>query len=321
MSFYLGVDAGGSKTTALIVDHSGSVMGMGKSGNGNYQFNYNEAERNIREAVLTALSNAGINQQQVTSALFGLAGADRQSDFQVLYAMINKLNLPNYRIVCDTMIAMRAGTNQHFGVVLICGTGVNCAGRNMNGEELQIGGYDYMYGDFGGGKSMAVEVFRAVIRAWDGREQKTSLSQRVLEFLKYPNEEIMFNEFLDQQKTEVPLGVVPILFDCAAEGDEVAQGILTRQGLELGVTAQAMINRLGMNQTAFDVVLAGSLLSKGKGSFMVEPIQNMVLQAAPYARVKRLQMNPVFGAVMGAMDGSGHRVPQRIYNELQKIPN
>jgi N-acetylglucosamine kinase-like BadF-type ATPase len=169
MNYYLGVDAGGSKTLAVITDETGTLLASGNSGPGNHQINVDLAERNIQEAVNQALNQAGLQPHEIAVAWFGLAGADREADFRILRPMIHKLHFSRYDIVCDTMIALRAGTTRPSGVVVICGNGMNCAGVNSLGESLQCGGFGYAYGDFGGGSELAVEAFRAVIRAWDGR--------------------------------------------------------------------------------------------------------------------------------------------------------
>ena len=58
MSLYL-VDAGGSKTHAVICDEQGNILGKGASGNGNHQIHREHAARNIEEACNAALQEAG----------------------------------------------------------------------------------------------------------------------------------------------------------------------------------------------------------------------------------------------------------------------
>ncbi|WP_311795090.1 N-acetylglucosamine kinase [Paenibacillus larvae] len=151
MSYYLGLDAGGTKTYAVIVDETGRVAGRGRSGLGNHQTNRPRAEQNIRLAVDLALQDAQLQKVDIDFAYFGLAGADREPDFTILRPIIAGLGFSKYEIACDTIIAMRAGTSRPFGVVVICGTGTNCSGMNRQGESYQCGGFSYMFGDYGGG--------------------------------------------------------------------------------------------------------------------------------------------------------------------------
>lgn len=311
MKYYLGVDGGGSKTFALVVSEQGVVLGKGSSGNGNHQIDYDEAKASIRDAAEEALAAAGITKEQLEFANFGLAGADREADFQILRPMIASLGYDKFEVVCDTMIGLRAGTTKSYGVSVICGTGTNCAGRNEHGRFYQCGGFSYMYGDFGGGGSLCVEVFRSVIRAWDGREEDTLLTGLLLRELGYPSVEAMFGDYLDQEK-EVPLNVTKLLFAAAAQGDAVAHRILKKQGEELGKSAVAVIRRLGMEQDSFDVVLAGSIVTRGEGEIVNKYIEEAVLQIAPHAVVKKLAMEPVIGSVWLAMEASGLTVSTAI---------
>uniref|UniRef100_UPI000AF93AC7 BadF/BadG/BcrA/BcrD ATPase family protein n=1 Tax=Paenibacillus dakarensis TaxID=1527293 RepID=UPI000AF93AC7 len=141
MRRYLGVDAGGSKTHAVVVDERGNVLGKGIAGNGNHQIDRDGAERNIGAACDAALLESGMTKEEISFAYFGLAGADREPDYDILRPMIGSMGYPKYEIACDTMIGMRAGTDRSYGAALICGTGFNSAARNRAGEELQYGGF------------------------------------------------------------------------------------------------------------------------------------------------------------------------------------
>jgi N-acetylglucosamine kinase-like BadF-type ATPase len=319
MHYYLGLDAGGTKTYALIADETGRVVGKGNSGNGNHQVDYKQASDNIEEAAFTAMHEAGIKQADLIFAFFGLAGADREHDLRILRPMIRELGFTRFEIACDTMIGLRAGTTKPYGVSVICGTGTNCAGKNPKGDFFQCGGFNYMYGDFGGGGSLNVEVFRSVIRAWDGREQATLLTPLLLEALDYPSVEGMYNDYLDHGK-RVPNGVAKLLFEAADQGDEVALAILRKQGEELGKSAAAVIRRLGMEQDSFDVVLAGSILTRGDDQGLIrELITKAVSRTAPDAKVTKLMIEPVVGAVWSAVEASGNRLSKEMAVSIANV--
>lgn len=318
MNYYLGVDAGGSKTYTIITDEDGTIVGKGQSGNGNHQLDVHEARRNIRESVGMALAQASLTPDRIAFAYFGMAGADREADFRILRPMIAELGFPKHEIVCDTMIALRAGTDKPYGVVIICGTGTNSAGVNPQGEAFQCGGFSYQYGDFGGGGSLNVEVFRSVIRAWDGRGEPTLLTRLLLDSLGYESVEAMFEDYLDHGRTP-PTHVAKLLFDAANRGDAVAQAILREQGEELGKSAKAVIKRLRMTDERFDVVLAGSIVTRGQGDFVSAYIEQAVAETAPQASIVKLRVEPVVGAVWSAHEAARGILPQSVYDKLKNI--
>ncbi|WP_063567784.1 BadF/BadG/BcrA/BcrD ATPase family protein [Paenibacillus sp. O199] len=317
MAYYLGIDGGGTKTYALLTDDFGNVLGKGVGGNGNHQIDRALAAQSIREAAEGALNEAGLRIHEISHTYFGLAGADREVDYRILHPLVQGIGFTqNYSINCDTMIGLRAGTNRPYGVALICGTGTNSAGRNPAGEHIQVGGFDYMYGDFGGGGSLNIEVFRSVIRSWDGREQPTLLTPLLLNFLGYDSVSDMFDDFQDHGK-HVPVHAAKLLFEAAAEDDAVALEILNRQGVELGKSAAAVIHKLGMEKDAFDVILAGSLLTRGDRGWIRSKIAQTVATIAPNATIVTLATEPVVGALWSAMDAAGHAVSQDVYDKMR----
>ncbi|CAI6069709.1 N-acetylglucosamine kinase [Cohnella sp. JJ-181] len=314
MKYYLGVDGGGSKTLALVCNERGEIVGRGYGGCGNHQLGPEPAKANIRAAVDEALARANVSRGEVAYAVYGLAGADREADFRVLRPMMADLGLDAHDIVCDTVIGLRAGTRQPDGVVLVCGSGTNCYGVNKRGESFQCGGFGYEYGDFGGGGELAVEAFRTAIRAWEGRSEPTLLAEAVPAALGFPSVEAMFHDFLDRD-ARIPRDLVKLLFE-VADRDESARAILRRQGVELGLSAQATIRRLGMEADRFDVVLVGSVLTRGDSRYVVPYIEDAARAIAPRCSLRVLTIEPAGGALLLAMDRSGLEIPPEVYDNL-----
>src|SRR5260370_22454261 len=71
--------------------------------------------------------------------------------------------------------------------------------------------------------------------------------------------------------------------EAAREGDEVARQILTTAGRELGKLASSVIEKLGLGSRAFRVACVGSVFRSG--AFVLKPLREAVLDAAPHAQV------------------------------------
>lgn len=316
---FLGIDAGGTKTHALLVNEKGKVVGQGISGNGNHQTAFQAARDNIEDACNQALSAAGATKDDITFAYFGLAGADREPDYAILRPMIASLGYERHAIACDTMIGMRAGTRRSYGAVIISGTGFNAAARNARGEELQYGGFGYLFGDgLGSGSDLAVHAFRTAIRSWEGREAPTILEQIVPEKLGYASIQAMYDDALDHG-VRPPKELAKLMFEAAGAGDAVAIRILREAGLEHGNAVNALIKRLRMQEETFDVVLTGSVLSRGSTPHMVDAIQEAVSAVAPNSSIVKLNLDPVIGAVMSAMDSSGMTIDDETDAALRRF--
>jgi len=315
MGYYLGMDAGGTKTNVVIADDRGNIVGRGKGGMGNHQAGRETAFQSYRDSVAEALAGGGLRREDIDYAVFGLAGADREADFRILRPAIRELGFERHSICVDAAIAMRAGATKPYGVSLICGTGVNCVGVNPRGDVLQVGGFGYAYGDFGGGGDLCREVFRAVVRAWDGRGPQTLLTELTLDMLGHASVADMYDHFLDDYKP-IPKDLAKLLFSAVRAGDAVAKAILMRQGEELGLAARAAVERLGMRDESFEIVLAGSIVTRGEDDTIAEQIGRIVGEIAPNHRIVKLAMEPVVGAVFMAMDRAGMSVTPDVYEKL-----
>ena len=318
MKYYLGIDGGNSKTVAVIADEGGVEIARARTGNGNHQAGRERAERNLMSVVNEVLSHAGLGRDDISSAVYGLAGADREFDYNILRPMVRGLGVIKHDVVCDTHIALRAGTYLPYGIVLICGAGTNALGVDPDGRALQCGGFGYIYGDFGGGGDLARELFRRVVRAWQGRGPQTLLTQKLLDKLGYPDVEAMYNDYLDND-SHPPASLAPLLFEVADE-DEVARSILAYQGKELGLAAAACAKGLCMEGLEFDVVLAGSVIQRGdaSGKYVRPHIANELRDIAPKARLRVLDSEPVLGAVLLAMELDGVKITSEIHDKLMK---
>jgi N-acetylglucosamine kinase-like BadF-type ATPase len=128
----------------------------------------------------------------------------------------------------------------------------------------------------------------------------------------------MFDDYLDQGRFP-PIRVAKLLFQAAGQGDEAAIAVLRRQGEELGKSAKAVIHRLGMEGDSFDVVLAGSIITRGEGNFVHAYIEQAVNEVAPGARIAKLRVEPVVGAVWLAVEASGIALPEPMYARLSTL--
>jgi len=316
MSLVLGVDAGATKTFALVADVKGHILGFGQGGPGNHQVVGPEpALAEVRRSCQEALAQAGASPP-VDFGFFGLAGADLPVDYDLLTPAIEGMGLA--RQVCirnDTMVALRAGLRRSWGVAVICGTGFNAGGIGPDGREVRLLGLGWPSGDWGGGGDIAQEVIRLVCRAWDGRGQPTALTEMTLTALGLPSVEELISQLYQSQFDYYPgqfdhrrlLDLVPLVFQAAYAGDRVAQDLLVRVGTEVGTTANAIIKRLGLENTDVEVVLGGSVF-KGKGPLLVDTVTQVVHRVAPQATIVLPEFEPVVGAVFLALESLGVEV-------------
>lgn len=318
MAFIMGVDGGGSKTYAVITDREGNRVGEGLAPGANYQkIGLEEAVCNIRQSMDKALAEAGRGYDELDFVQFTLAGADRETDFIQLNSGLRQLPLRAWDLQCDTAAGLRIGSADNVGVVLVCGSGTNAFGRSYTGKVIQTGGFGYLYGDYAGGKNLAIETFRAAVRSWERREGDSLLVTKVPAFFGFRSMEELLNDFLDRQVSAVPADLTVILHEAVNEGDPLATRLLSKAGYELGIAANSVISRIGdFGVSRIPVVLIGSVFQRGKNSRLLEWIGKTIRDAHPSAELVVPDMEPVFGAVLMGMDRLNLEATEQIVDKF-----
>src|SRR5665213_723435 len=119
---FLGVDGGGTKTTARIRDESGTLLGEGAAGPGNARLG-ESAYREILTASERAIAAAGLAPSDMARihAGFGLAGTAQEPDRNA----IRDRAYPFASLVVDTdaYAAWLGAFRGEDGAILILGTG------------------------------------------------------------------------------------------------------------------------------------------------------------------------------------------------------
>ena len=304
MRAVLGVDGGGSKTHALVADEHGETLGFASSGRSNWEDTGLESAKIALEVAITgALGDAGVRPGDLAASAFGLAGLDWDGDRPMLAALVDPLGLGGpRRLDNDSFIALRAGTSQPFGVVVIAGTGTVAAGRDPAGRSFRTFGLDPMYGDFGSATDVAEEAVHAVADAYTGRGQPTTLSE-LLPPLAGCSSPVELLHRLSRGAIPLPPAAPMVLAEAAA-GDPACKAIVIRVGTALGSSAALVARRLGLDRQAFETVMAGGLF-RGRSQLLETAMTGVLHQAAPLARPVLLGCKPVIGAVIEALELAG----------------
>jgi len=318
---FVGVDAGGTKTHALVTDESGEVLGVGRAGTGNWEgVGLDGALAALRQAVGEALTAARTSPQEVTAAGYGLAGLDWPSDEARLRPLVEELGLSGPSVlVNDTFVALRAGAREPWGVVIVAGTGTTVAGRNRRGEMARTLGLGYPFDDWGSAPDLAQAALHAVARAYTGRGPATALSNRLVRLVGAADVADLLEGVSRWRYNLFPLvaDVVRALMEEADGGDGAAREIVLRAGRELGGGAVVVIRRLGMEDEEFDLVLAGGLF-RSANALLLDTLRGTVQAVAPGARPVRLDVPPVVGGVLLAMDAVGWAVTPEVRRRLEE---
>lgn len=313
MGAYLGVDAGNSKTVALVCDDSGQICGSGRSGNGDI---YGAASPAAAiDAVVDAIAQTGIHG--FSGAAFRLAGIDWPEDHD-LWESVVKTRIPvagRISIANDGFAAIRCGEPSGIGVAVVCGTGPAVAARGPDGQEWSA---SFWIQDSLGANSLGGEAMRAVYRAHLGIGPSTALSQELPAFYEATDVEEMLHRFTrrdDRPHWTAPARASRIVCRLATEGDAVAAGLVHSQAVAFADYATVAAGKVGFDAAAeVPVVLAGSVLAAPDS-----PMAAQLVSALPDRFLNRPAMlPPVAGAALDALAEAGRTVGPAVIDTLMR---
>jgi len=180
MQTYLGLDGGGTKTAALIMDVDGRVLGEGTGGPGNVAHNpASVLSRSIQDACSSASAAAAAGNTTIYTAICaGIAGysvSDKRNEFEQL--LRQEVAAEHYRIEPDYLIAYWGATHGDPGIVVVAGTGAVAFGRNESGVTYRADGLGYLLGDRGSGFDLGLYALRYTLQLMEeGRTDELSSS-------------------------------------------------------------------------------------------------------------------------------------------------
>ena len=280
-AYVLGVDGGGTKTQAVILDAQGRVAGEGLAGPSNpLRVGVSSAAASVRESFDRALASAGLRRADMAAAQVGLAGVRREDLRERVRESLLSLGVGTVEVSTDAEIALYGATGGEPGVVVIAGTGSICCGVNARGRRACAGGWGPLAGDEGSGSWIARRGLQAVARAADGRGAQTSLVGPCLEYFKVNAvEDLSTAIYAPSMTNERIAGFGRHVLEAAAAGDEVAGRIVEEAGRELGQAAAAVVRQLRMERERFQAACVGGVFNAGELVF--EPLRETLERTAP----------------------------------------
>lgn len=317
MKYILGIDQGGSKTHAIVLDETGRILGLGKSYGACHSVDGLEyAVEAIRLAAAEAIEKAGLSVSDISVAAGGLTGIDWEYEGELLEGELQKL-FPDAKVkaVNDCIIALRAATAAERCGILCAGSGLNCA--VYNGEECFVYGY-FVPDEFQGGWSLGKRAVQAVFDSYLGLVGETALTERLLtHFHAKDVEELLYKQVNGQIKTEEYLKVPLILQEEACRGDKVTGEIWKLYAGKLAAFLSARAEKMRIADKAMDVVLSGSIFKCRYEGFQ-DTIRTEILKGIPNARIIAAEYEPIIGAAVIGLKMIYGEIPDEVSENMKK---
>jgi glucosamine kinase len=234
MGLVLGIDGGGTRTRASIVDVSvasgNKTQAIAESGSiKRLRVGAQAANENLRALLTDVYKQAGVNS--VSAASVGVASATMPGIPEWITAVLREFKIEKSEVVGDEMIALDAAFEGGPGILQIGGTGSNTIGRAPDGSLECAGGWSSRLGDEGSGYWIGLHAIRRALNAYD-REEPTLVLKRVGEIWGTPTIEALVN-LGDSTPGPDFAALAPAISELAEQGDSVATGVLKQAAADL----------------------------------------------------------------------------------------
>ena len=320
----LGIDGGGTKTLAIIVNTRGQVLGVGVGGPSNVDdVGVAAATASIETAVRAALEAAGRQTSQLERALnnqfaavfLGIAGVVSARDRALIHGIAQSLGLAQpERILVDhdCRIALAGGLSGRPGIVLIAGTGSSCFGADASGNTWRAGGWGSLISDEGSGYWFGREGLTATVRALDGRGPSTAITTLMLERLEVTHpDDLLHRLYVTGISRAEVAGLATVVLDAARGQDAVACQLIAQGSALLAECVAAVAARLDFGSLC-EVALVGGIFRSG--NLIVDPLRSALRDVSLTCNLRVPERPPALGACLLALEHLGALKPAMLVN-------
>lgn len=190
MEYILGVDGGGTKTTATLYSDKMEVLGHFLGGPMNLQVVSRDKVKKVFEKML---NHFNLKAESVKIGV-GAAGAGRLEDIEKLNSILKEIGFQKYFSSSDAHIGLLAIHGKNDGMMIISGTG-SIGFAVKNNTIYRKGGWGHILGDEGSGYHIGLSLGKKLFYSFDKDEEfpkellneilKVTATKNSDEFLKW----------------------------------------------------------------------------------------------------------------------------------------
>ena len=293
MKLYAGIDGGQTSTVAVIADERRAILGRGSAGPCDHVGQAADSPR-FAQALEGALGNALREAALPDDSAFETIVAGISGYEGAIQGRSPKLNARTVRYLHDARIAHAGAFELQDGIVVISGTGSVAFGRDAQGNEVQVGGWGFLFGDEGSAFAIARTALSDAMRRADA-EETTRLARTALRHFERAGLREIARAFYTEEIDRPALAAFATTVIAAAEaGDTQALAIVRAAAQALGDLTATCAGRLGYKDAPVAVALTGGTFSSDWFRLQTTAAINARL---PVARIGSPQHDPATGAL------------------------
>jgi N-acetylglucosamine kinase-like BadF-type ATPase len=289
----LGVDGGGTKSDAVLIDETGNVLAFGRGGSVHSLYiGSHAAYENYAESIREALKGRELQTLWVAGAsprVFEHAG----------------IEIPEARFIHahEHTMALAMALETH-GIVVLAGTGSFVSATGPDGERLTLDGLGPVLGDCGSGYQIGLAGMRAAMASSWATERKTALEALVPQELEVTTLHDIFDLVYTQHIGRSRIAsVAKAVLRAAEDGDAVARNIILQAADDISDVLENLIRRLSLEKCDWPMVASGGIAQNCEMYWA--RVCERAKKIAPHLRPTCPKVRPCVGAALLALREMG----------------
>jgi N-acetylglucosamine kinase-like BadF-type ATPase len=264
VTYFIGIDGGGSHTTALLTDGDGKELARVTGDAGIVNLLDPEAGARALADLASALLAEAKVDARATMLVCALAGAGREPERTRLEQSLSAMGIAlDVNVMSDFEAALQDAFGTGSGILLIAGTGSSAWARHQDGRSARAGGWGHILGDEGAGYSLGLAALRSCMRSYDGRGADVRWVDLVLAHTNVPSAEHLVSWAARAPKSDIA-ALAPVIFEGIEQRVAGAHAIMEDAAMELARHVGALYERLKPWDQPPTVALTGGLISPGR---------------------------------------------------------
>ncbi|MBS1840742.1 MAG: hypothetical protein JSS69_08665 [Acidobacteria bacterium] len=281
----MGLDGGGTKTDAVLMDETGRIISRGRGGPSNpFRIGIETAAQGVKEGATAVLRNAAMKLEQVTDVCAGLAGVAAAERADAMKKLLAKFfGAARFELCTDLDLAlMAAGPGP--AIVLVAGTGSAAIGRDTTGRVARSGGHGPKKSDEGSAFAIGKHAVAEVLSA--AGNSGSELRARIVGQLDLKSLEGIAGLEGEAADSVYPR-IFPVVAKAADEGNEVARTLLRAAAASLAQFVSEVQTELNLNGAEFILGKTGGMVERSL--YFDEALDAELRRIAPKSKLQILR--------------------------------
>ncbi|MEN6306251.1 MAG: BadF/BadG/BcrA/BcrD ATPase family protein [Anaerohalosphaeraceae bacterium] len=259
--YFLGIDGGGTKTAAILLNtDTGQARSLSLPGGNICVLGQSGCKSLLAQIIAKLLS--GIQTDEIAYATFAFAGTGRPTERGWVETVAAELGFRQFSVITDAQLLHYSFFADTPGILIASGTGSVCLLTTPDGQYRQLGGWGYLLGDAGSGFHIGRLAIGGALDHMDKGRQPTRFTEALLQFYHAQSlRELITLTYAAPSPQRFVASCAQQVIELAADNDPDALHIVESATDALVQLARTAIHHMQASSGKIQIALAGGILT------------------------------------------------------------